>query len=220
MYEMDLISEQVSTTCVDDHIFFTLSAHVSPLVTSYFLSVSATFSTSLAYVIQVDRGRYGLATFLKYRGPAFIRNMPRGYLVELVQLLLNKHILVFRKGKVSYAPMGVTSMGLNAPDGLVANSASEGPPLPQEFRKAISRHLAADPRYAGQVTDDPVGVLHFLCYQAAGPGFTPGTRLRKIPVYHYEKSGLLHAVRRYTVLLVYAAFLCACMSLFSPCGCV
>ena len=31
-----------------------------------------------------------------------MRDMPRGYVVELVQLLLNKNFLQFRKGKVSF----------------------------------------------------------------------------------------------------------------------
>ena len=53
---------------------------------------------------EVDRGRYGFANYLKVMGPAFIREMPRGYLVELVQLLLDKNILLFRKGKVSFKP--------------------------------------------------------------------------------------------------------------------
>jgi hypothetical protein len=50
----------------------------------------------------VDRGRYGYAHFLKVYGPAFIRGMPHGYVVELVQLLLNKGFLQFRKGLVSF----------------------------------------------------------------------------------------------------------------------
>lgn len=51
---------------------------------------------------QVDRGRYGFANYLKSCGPPFVRDMPRGYVVELVQLLLNKNFLQFRKGKVSF----------------------------------------------------------------------------------------------------------------------
>jgi epidermal growth factor receptor substrate 15 len=50
----------------------------------------------------VDRGRYGFANYLKSCGPQFVRDMPRGYVVELVQLLLNKNFLQFRKGKVSF----------------------------------------------------------------------------------------------------------------------
>eukprot|EP00808_Paulinella_micropora_P005676 g5545.t1 len=61
---------------------------------------------------QVDRGRYGLASYMKLKGPSFIQKLPRGYIVELVQLLLNKHVLVFRKGKVGYSPMGID----NPPD--------------------------------------------------------------------------------------------------------
>ncbi len=45
---------------------------------------------------EIDRGRYGFANFLKAKGPPFITSMPRGYIVELVQLLLNKNILLFR----------------------------------------------------------------------------------------------------------------------------
>lgn len=51
---------------------------------------------------QVDRGRYGFANYLKTSGPPFVREMARGYVVELVQLLLNKNFLQFRKGKVSF----------------------------------------------------------------------------------------------------------------------
>lgn len=50
----------------------------------------------------MDRGRYGFANYLKSCGPEFVRQMPRGYVVELVQLLLNKNFLQFRKGKVSF----------------------------------------------------------------------------------------------------------------------
>jgi len=53
---------------------------------------------------EVDRGRYGFANYLKAQGPLFVREMPRGYVVELVQLLLNKSFLQFRKGKVSFRP--------------------------------------------------------------------------------------------------------------------
>jgi len=159
---------------------------------------------------QVDRGRYGLATYLKYRGPSFVRKLPRGFIVELVQLLLNKHILVFRKGKVSYAPMGVSPAGLSSPDGLVSNGASEGPPLPKAIRQALGRHLNANSDFAGQVTDDPVGVLHFLCFQSCPASARPGARLRRVPVYHFEKSGLLHAPMWVCVVTLEAAGLRDC----------
>jgi hypothetical protein len=35
---------------------------------------------------------------LKNTGPAYIRSLPIGYLVELVQLLSNKNVLRFKKG--------------------------------------------------------------------------------------------------------------------------
>lgn len=41
--------------------------------------------------------------YLKAQGPDFVRQMPRGYVIELVQLLLNTNVLHFRKGRVSFA---------------------------------------------------------------------------------------------------------------------
>jgi len=52
---------------------------------------------------EVDRGRFGFATYLARHGPPFIQLLPHGVLVELVQLLLNQKVLLFRKGKVSVA---------------------------------------------------------------------------------------------------------------------
>jgi len=52
--------------------------------------------------MQTDQGRYGFARFLGDHGPDFVRAMPKGYIVELVQLLLNKNLLQFRKGKVTF----------------------------------------------------------------------------------------------------------------------
>lgn len=49
----------------------------------------------------VDQGRYGFSHFLKTEGPPLLREMPFGYVVELVQLLLNKNLLSFRKGKIT-----------------------------------------------------------------------------------------------------------------------
>lgn len=50
---------------------------------------------------EADRGRYGFAHYLMKNGPPFVRSMPRGHVVELVQLLLNRHFLLFRQGRVS-----------------------------------------------------------------------------------------------------------------------
>jgi len=41
-----------------------------------------------------------IATYLAHHGPSFIQLLPHGVLVELVQLLLNRKVLLFRKGKV------------------------------------------------------------------------------------------------------------------------
>eukprot|EP00456_Euglypha_rotunda_P060552 TRINITY_DN5068_c0_g1_i3.p1 TRINITY_DN5068_c0_g1~~TRINITY_DN5068_c0_g1_i3.p1 ORF type:complete len:986 (+),score=61.48 TRINITY_DN5068_c0_g1_i3:316-3273(+) len=146
---------------------------------------------------QVDRGRYGLATYLKVKGPPFIRKLPRGYIVELVQLLLNKHVLVFRKGKVSYAPMGMNTMGTSFSEEKFAAERplgeGMGPTLPPAMRRSIARLLRANTKLANEVTDDPVGVLSFLCSRAASPASGPGGKLRRVPMYHFEKSGVLHA---------------------------
>ena len=50
---------------------------------------------------EVERGRFGFAQWLSRYGPRFIQALPHGVLVELVQLLLNKKVLQFRKGRVS-----------------------------------------------------------------------------------------------------------------------
>ena len=52
----------------------------------------------------IDRGRFGFAQWLARHGPKFIQLLPHGVLVELVQLLLNQKVLLFRKGKVSVSP--------------------------------------------------------------------------------------------------------------------
>jgi hypothetical protein len=50
----------------------------------------------------VDQGRFGMTLYLKQNGPEFLRQWPLGYIVELVQLLLNTNVLSFRKGKISF----------------------------------------------------------------------------------------------------------------------
>jgi hypothetical protein len=47
-----------------------------------------------------ERGRYGFATYLSESGPFWLRPQPRGYVVEVVQLLLNSGILSFKKGVI------------------------------------------------------------------------------------------------------------------------
>eukprot|EP00457_Paulinella_chromatophora_P000748 gb/GEZN01000748.1/.p1 GENE.gb/GEZN01000748.1/~~gb/GEZN01000748.1/.p1 ORF type:complete len:1063 (-),score=82.18 gb/GEZN01000748.1/:511-3699(-) len=139
---------------------------------------------------QVERGRYGLASYMKLKGPLFIQGMPRGFIVELVQLLLNKHVLVFRKGKVGYSPMGIDNLG--DPESLPTstNGMSEGPPLPSTIRRAMARLLVHVPQFSEEITDDPMGVLAFLCAHSQSEGL-PTLAFR--PMYHFEKSGLLHA---------------------------
>jgi hypothetical protein len=50
---------------------------------------------------EAERGRFGFAQYLSANAPPFFQNLPHGVLVELVQLLLNQKILIFRKGRVS-----------------------------------------------------------------------------------------------------------------------
>ena len=64
----------------------------------------------------IDRGRFGFAQWLARHGPKFIQMLPHGVLVELVQLLLNQKVLLFRKGKVSVSP------SLNTDPTLVMNA--------------------------------------------------------------------------------------------------
>jgi hypothetical protein len=65
------------------------------------------------YKPEVDRGRFGFAQYLARHGPPSIQLLPHGVLVELVQLLLNQKILLFRKGKVSVAPLPTESANPN-----------------------------------------------------------------------------------------------------------
>ena len=80
--------------CAD---FFTPQARLSPAQNAELME--------FLYRVQpeVERGRFGFATYLARHGPDFIRLMPHGVLVELTQLLLNQKVLLFRKGKVSVA---------------------------------------------------------------------------------------------------------------------
>ena len=64
----------------------------------------------------IDRGRFGFAQWLARHGPKFIQMLPHGVLVELVQLLLNQKVLLFRKGKVSVSP------SLNTDPTLIMNA--------------------------------------------------------------------------------------------------
>lgn len=49
-----------------------------------------------------NRGRYGFAMYLRQSGPDFVRAMPAGYVVELVQLLINKNLVTFTKGTILF----------------------------------------------------------------------------------------------------------------------
>ena len=68
------------------------------------------------YQPTIDRGRFGFAQWLARHGPKFIQLLPHGVLVELVQLLLNQKVLLFRKGKVSVSP------SLNTDPTLIMNA--------------------------------------------------------------------------------------------------
>jgi len=80
--------------CAD---FFTPQARLTPAQNAALME--------FLYRVQpeVERGRFGFATYLARHGPPFIQRLPHGVLVELVQLLLNMKVLLFRKGKVSVA---------------------------------------------------------------------------------------------------------------------
>ena len=82
--------------CAD---FFQPSQRLSPEQTHELLLFLSQFQPT------IDRGRFGFAQWLARHGPKFIQLLPHGVLVELVQLLLNQKILLFRKGKVSVSPM-------------------------------------------------------------------------------------------------------------------
>ena len=70
------------------------------------------FKFLLHFQPEVDRGRFGFAQYLGRHGPIAIRQLPHGILVELVQLLLNQKVLLFRKGRVSVSPALLTDPSL------------------------------------------------------------------------------------------------------------
>lgn len=53
---------------------------------------------------ETDRGRFGYAQYLSRYGPAIVRQLPHGILVELVQLLLNQKAILFKKGRITVSP--------------------------------------------------------------------------------------------------------------------
>lgn len=134
---------------------------------------------------EIDRGRYGFATYLKRYGPVFLQTMPRGYVVELVQLLLNKNLLIFRKGKIGMAPTRFQSW-VNVPHGSGEEGASEETDVQDlALRLLIAPASRPDALYADH---DPVSVLERLCAQAAS-----AASVEHFPSFHFEKSGQLHA---------------------------
>ena len=64
---------------------------------------------------EIERGRFGFAQWLSRHGPRFIQALPHGVLVELVQLLLNKKVLQFRKGRVSVTTASALSLSTSSP---------------------------------------------------------------------------------------------------------
>jgi hypothetical protein len=137
--------------------------------------------------IVCDQGRFGFATRLKEQGPLFIRSMPRGYLVELVQLLLNRGVLSFQKGTISL-PTSIPFIS-ETKDFINFNV---GPLLSREIRMAITRLIRYNPSLGLKITNDPMSVLHCLCSHAALPLTGKGGVLRRIPVYHFERYGPFH----------------------------
>lgn len=66
-------------------------------------------------------GRHGFALHMKESGPSFLRRWPLGYVVEMVQVLVNRKILRFRKGIVDIDE-GVIRMHQNFKPAIQANS--------------------------------------------------------------------------------------------------
>jgi hypothetical protein len=77
------------------------------------------------YKPEVDRGRFGFAQYLSKHGPKNIQLLPHGVLVELVQLLLNQKILLFKKGKVSVNPNPPSPAELQAAAAAAAAAQAE-----------------------------------------------------------------------------------------------
>ena len=111
----------------------------------------------------IDRGRFGFAQWLARHGPKFIQTLPHGVLVELVQLLLNQKVLLFRKGKVSVSP------ALNSDPSL--------------FLNAINSAQGAEGGSVGPAASNPTTPPHTPPSQPQWPQSSSG------PFSHHQQGG-------------------------------
>ena len=114
-----------------------------------------------------------LLSGLQSCGPEFVRSMPLGFAVELVQLMLNQEILVFQRGRVLYVP---------TPGNQVFTS---GHIIPKWMLRAYGRLLKSCPIIEAKSSKDPAAMLLALC--------TLQDPASVIPMYYYYKSGMLHS---------------------------
>ncbi|AYV82971.1 MAG: hypothetical protein Hyperionvirus3_117 [Hyperionvirus sp.] len=117
---------------------------------------------------EYKKGRYGIVLFMLDNAPASIREKEEGYLIEFVQILINRKYLVFRKGNVDYVEGSYESWmkSIENTDGGEEKSVSE-----KEFKI-------------------PEKMLAKMCYDN-----TFATSVGEIiyyPIYHFEKMGPQH----------------------------
>lgn len=178
-----------------------------------FLSQSSSLSDHVA-----DRGRYGFANFLQTHGPTCLRTMPRGHVVELVQLLLNRNFLLFRKGTVSLRPGAPARWQeiLKTLDTPRASPASTPATSPTSSPRLVGAPLS-DACFPPPPPLSPIGGSATLVDDSVNKTLVSATitptaalgiddavdvlarfckehlRLATEPLYHFEKSGFQHS---------------------------
>ena len=117
--------------------------------------------------LNLGGGRYGFAYHLKKHGPRCLKDVPIGFVIELVQLLLNRNILEFKGGRVVLSLLSSERAIRLMPSSMY-----------QDFKNILEGRKLDMPA-------KPTEILSVLC--------TLETPASRYPVYHYEKFGEFHA---------------------------